>query len=451
MGLGSKSLFERLAECTREGKPGIPLDELLDYMEGAARGIDYLNQPIHDLGHGPVPIIHGDIKPHNLLVVGNAVQVCDFGLARAVENLRMTQTALGTCAYASAELLYGRPHRASDQYCLAISYTELRTGSLPFDETNAFQVADRHREGNLDFSRLPPGEREVIQRATALVPDERWPCCCDMVRALRRAIEAEEEQPVAPPRHETGRATKKRDATRPGPGDRESDARPALPSASSVQGTLLPPSSKAAGQRSTDSSQVATRTLPFRPSSAMPAAQRPSRLRRAAKVCVALVVVVGLGVGADLFFGGGVSHAVVARLAGLFAGDQDRPEPGQTASGPERSPELEGQSPASVPKTISPPPPPPPRRWDAAALDQLIQGGKFGDAAAMLDKAPTRTTSDARRADPQGVVRRSGTTVAEPGVAGRPGFLRGAACPVAAVRRGARAALPGRRATGRPS
>ena len=39
----------------------------------------------------------------------------DAVYARAVENLRMTQTALGTCAYASAELLYGKPHWASDQ------------------------------------------------------------------------------------------------------------------------------------------------------------------------------------------------------------------------------------------------------------------------------------------------------------------------------------------------
>ncbi len=55
MGLGSRSLAARLEECLNEGLSGIPHEELLEYMEGAARGIDYLNQPIHDLGEGPCP------------------------------------------------------------------------------------------------------------------------------------------------------------------------------------------------------------------------------------------------------------------------------------------------------------------------------------------------------------------------------------------------------------
>src|SRR5947209_7145623 len=47
MGLGDKNLFDRLNECKLEGKTGIPSDELLDYMDAAAKAIDFLNQPIH--------------------------------------------------------------------------------------------------------------------------------------------------------------------------------------------------------------------------------------------------------------------------------------------------------------------------------------------------------------------------------------------------------------------
>ena len=80
MGLGDQSLFDRLEECRQEGLPGIPDDELLDYLQDSAEAIDFLNSPIHDLGSGPIAIQHCDIKPHNLLIVGGSVQVCDFGL-----------------------------------------------------------------------------------------------------------------------------------------------------------------------------------------------------------------------------------------------------------------------------------------------------------------------------------------------------------------------------------
>lgn len=197
MGLGSKNLSDRLAECRKAGRAGIPVDELLHYMEGAAEGIDYLNAPVHDLGSGPVSVIHGDIKPQNLLIVGNAVQICDFGLARAVEALRKTATAMGTYAYAAPELLMGKPHPRSDQYCLAVSYIELRTGELPlFGEENLLAVAQLHREGKLDLSKLDPGEREIIRKATFPDPSQRWVSCYEMVRALRRARETGSAEPA---------------------------------------------------------------------------------------------------------------------------------------------------------------------------------------------------------------------------------------------------------------
>lgn len=187
MGLGVQNLSTRLAEYRKRGLPGIDIDELMGYMEGSAQGIDYLNQPVHDLGEGPKSIIHGDIKPQNLLIVGNAVQICDFGLVRAVEALRRTATAMGTYAYAAPELLEGRPHVRSDQYCLAVSYIELRTGELPLGgETSLLMVAQMHREGKLDLSKLSSVEAKVLRKALSPDPAGRYDSCGQMVRALRR-------------------------------------------------------------------------------------------------------------------------------------------------------------------------------------------------------------------------------------------------------------------------
>lgn len=196
MGLGDKSLFDRLEECRREGLEGIPKQELLHYIEDAARAIDYLNNPVHDLGAGPAAIQHCDIKPHNIMIVADATQVCDFGLARMLGADRTT-TAAATLAYAAPECLRdGKPSQSTDQYSLAVTYYELSTGALPYQEETAVAVMNAKLEGNLDFSRVSGDEEVVLRRATASDPQERYTTSLDMVKRLRAAVEG---KPLGPP------------------------------------------------------------------------------------------------------------------------------------------------------------------------------------------------------------------------------------------------------------
>jgi serine/threonine protein kinase len=199
MSLGDKSLSDRLKECKQAGQVGIPARELLDYLEDAAKAIDFLNRPQHDLGEGEGrgPIIHGDIKPQNILIVGSSAQVCDFGLARMLADAESSLTGV-TPAYASPEQLTdGRAGRASDQYALAITYHELRTGRLPFaGSVTAAAMVMAHLDGKLELDALPVAEQRVIRRATAREPQKRYPSCQEMVQELRNTIDSYGE--VAP-------------------------------------------------------------------------------------------------------------------------------------------------------------------------------------------------------------------------------------------------------------
>jgi len=184
MGLGDLSLFDRLQQCRAEGLEGIPQDELLGYMEDVAEAIDFLNSPVHDLGSGPAAIQHCDIKPHNLMIVGGAAQICDFGLARMMGADRMT-TAAATIAYAAPEALQtGQPSSSTDQYSLAVSYYELKTGLLPYQDEALAAVINAKQQEELDFSRLNPAEQAVLRRATLRDPAERFPFTVAMVREL---------------------------------------------------------------------------------------------------------------------------------------------------------------------------------------------------------------------------------------------------------------------------
>ncbi|MCC6127137.1 MAG: tetratricopeptide repeat protein [Pirellulales bacterium] len=208
MGLGDKSLYDRLQECLAEGLAGVPQDELLHYLEDAAEAIDFLNRPLHNLGSGPAAIQHCDIKPHNLMIVGGGAQVCDFGLARMMGADRTT-TAAATLAYAAPEcLVEGKPSPSTDQYSLAVSYYELKTGTLPYRDETLAAVMDAKRQGKLDFSKLSPEEQAVLRRATSQNPSDRFPSSLDMVNALKRAAAALPATQLLPVSRKTAKRSK---------------------------------------------------------------------------------------------------------------------------------------------------------------------------------------------------------------------------------------------------
>ena len=118
------------------------------------------------------------------MIVGGSVQVCDFGLARMMGSDRAT-TAAGSIAYAAPEcLIENKPSFSTDQYSLAITYYELKTGKLPYQEDSLAAILDAKREANAGFlrsARCGTGRAEARDaaqsgRALCLVPrDDRGP------------------------------------------------------------------------------------------------------------------------------------------------------------------------------------------------------------------------------------------------------------------------------------
>ena len=140
MELGHKTLDDRQKECRDDKLLGIPADELLPYMEQAARGLDYLHRE---------GIVHRDIKPHNIMLVGDVSKVCDYGLVVTTDaDLRSTSNAF-TPLYASPEAVGEQPVTGrSDQYSLAITYVELRTGKSPYGSETAASVYAAKKQAN---------------------------------------------------------------------------------------------------------------------------------------------------------------------------------------------------------------------------------------------------------------------------------------------------------------
>jgi serine/threonine protein kinase len=175
--LADMSLEQRAQQCRVQGLPGIPRDELLRYMTDAAEALDYLAQR-----HG---LQHLDIKPANLLVMGDHVKVADFGLVKELASRTHNSMVAGmTPTYSSPEMFDDAPSPHSDQYSLAIVYQELLTGVLPFPGRTAAQLSNQHLRSQPQLAAMPESDRPAVARALAKNPAERFPTCRDFVKAL---------------------------------------------------------------------------------------------------------------------------------------------------------------------------------------------------------------------------------------------------------------------------
>ncbi|AHG88404.1 protein kinase [Gemmatirosa kalamazoonensis] len=169
----------------------LPLEEAVRFVVEAGEALAYA----HEQG-----LVHRDIKPENLLISRGHALVCDFGVARAVDEsneARLTATglAVGTSAYMSPEQ-WGETRRidgAADQYSLACVLYELLAGEPPFMGPTPHAIMARHFQAPVPSvcilrPGVPMGVDQAIQRALAKVPADRFPSIGAFLDAVRAGV-----------------------------------------------------------------------------------------------------------------------------------------------------------------------------------------------------------------------------------------------------------------------
>ncbi len=184
--------------------------ELRDFFEAnerfALKDVERLMAEIldalaHAHAHG---VVHRDMKPANLIVLPNGkIKVADFGIAR-VEKSELTQvgTVMGTPAYMSPEQFMGQPvDGRSDIFSCGVILYQFLTGEKPFtgnSTTIMFKVL--HEEPlapSLLNVALPAAFDQVVKKAMAKNPDDRYQTAQEFAQAIHATLSAPAVQAAA--------------------------------------------------------------------------------------------------------------------------------------------------------------------------------------------------------------------------------------------------------------
>jgi serine/threonine protein kinase len=175
-----------LESLLRSGE-ALLLREKLEVLIQVLRGLQYAHEH---------RIVHRDVKPSNIrLLEDGTAKIMDFGIAK-LGSTGVTKAGMmvGTVHYMSPEQVRGRAlDGRSDVFSVGVILHEMLSGQRPFQADAATAVlykivsAPHPRLG--DAARgLPPGLQEIVDRALAKDPEQRYPSAGRMADDLARLL-----------------------------------------------------------------------------------------------------------------------------------------------------------------------------------------------------------------------------------------------------------------------
>jgi hypothetical protein len=224
-----------LSEAVRERGP-LAVAPLLALAAGLAKSLT----AIHAAG-----VVHGDLKPSNVLLALDGPRVIDFGISQAAEAAPLARAGLvvGTPSFMSPEQAAGQAvGPRSDVFSLGTVLAFAATGRKPFGTGPAVAVLERVVGGAPDLDGVPAEVRPLIERCLVKEPAGR-PAAAGLLAEVT-AIQAMLDQQAGP----ASAAVPDPGTAPPDPGTAPSapEAAPSAPEAAPPAPEAAPPAPEAA-------------------------------------------------------------------------------------------------------------------------------------------------------------------------------------------------------------
>lgn len=182
---------------------GKPLGDLLEKGLEPSRFLTIITQVLSALEAAhKCGIVHRDLKPENIFVAETSlkqddVKILDFGISKIIDGttgpgLTVTGEAIGTPDYMSPEQVKGDKDldQCTDIYAVGVILYLAVTGRLPFaryvDNTKLLHIMQNDCVPPKSLNPWLPDEiNEVIVKAMAPLPDNRYKDASEFIEALR--------------------------------------------------------------------------------------------------------------------------------------------------------------------------------------------------------------------------------------------------------------------------
>ncbi|MFH1808391.1 MAG: serine/threonine-protein kinase [Pseudomonadota bacterium] len=190
---------ESLATLTRicaDQQTRFPISAALYIASEIAAALDHAHTHLDRAGHLS-PVIHRDVTLGNVVVSYQGdVKILDFGIAKAQGRLAETRAGhvKGTLGYLAPEQIRGEPvGPATDIYQLGVLLYHLVVGHPPLVEANDLELMKAIVNGRVTppcevNPDLPPAVEQLLLRAMALKPTERFRGAGALAEMLRQMI-----------------------------------------------------------------------------------------------------------------------------------------------------------------------------------------------------------------------------------------------------------------------
>ena len=149
--------------------------------------------------------VHRDVKPQNVMRdrTGRIV-LMDFGTGLNPDTLTAEDRfrLVGTPLYMAPELLAGQnPAVSSDVYAVGVLLYHLLTAAYPVEGRTVEEIKAAHMQSRRTAlaerrADLPPAFRQIVERAIAARPEDRWPSAAAMLDALGHFVANADEHVV---------------------------------------------------------------------------------------------------------------------------------------------------------------------------------------------------------------------------------------------------------------